>query len=101
MFQRLSDNLCCCCVMQVSRLTGGQVYKYTYFQADLDGERFIADLRHNISRWVSCRIRIPPVTNVADPDPGSEFFPIPDLGSALKNLSILTQKIMVSELSEI
>jgi len=36
--------------MQVSRLTGGQVYKYTYFQADLDGERFIADLRHNVSR---------------------------------------------------
>jgi len=37
---------------QVSRLTGGQVYKYTYFQADLDGERFIADLRHNVSRCV-------------------------------------------------
>merc|ERR1719309_1527330 len=37
---------------QVSRLTGGQVYKYTYFQADLDGHRFISDLRHNISRPV-------------------------------------------------
>merc|ERR1719309_620534 len=37
---------------QVSRLTGGQVYKYTYFQSDLDGERFISDLRHNISRPV-------------------------------------------------
>merc|ERR1719410_1831793 len=37
---------------QVSRMTGGQVYKYTYFQADLDGERFISDLRHNISRPV-------------------------------------------------
>jgi len=37
---------------QVSRLTGGQVYKYTYFQADLDGHRFIQDLRHNISRPV-------------------------------------------------
>merc|ERR1740128_451157 len=33
---------------QVSRLTGGQVYKYTYFQPDLDGHRFISDLRHNI-----------------------------------------------------
>jgi len=37
---------------QVSRLTGGQVYKYTYFQSDLDGHRFISDLRHNISRPV-------------------------------------------------
>merc|ERR1719334_2374814 len=37
---------------QVSRLTGGQVYKYTYFQSDLDGERFISDLQHNISRPV-------------------------------------------------
>merc|ERR1711936_692756 len=32
--------------------TGGQVYKYTYFQSDLDGERFISDLQHNISRPV-------------------------------------------------
>merc|ERR1712126_555715 len=37
---------------QVSRMTGGQVYKYTYFQADLDGERFISDLKHNVSRPV-------------------------------------------------
>merc|ERR1719402_160478 len=37
---------------QVSRMTGGQVYKYTYFQSDLDGERFISDLRHNVSRPV-------------------------------------------------
>merc|ERR1712168_122929 len=37
---------------QVCRLTGGQVYKYTYFQADLDGERFISDLAHNIARPV-------------------------------------------------
>jgi len=37
---------------QVCRLTGGQVYKYTYFQSDLDGERFISDLQHNISRPV-------------------------------------------------
>merc|ERR1712106_424581 len=37
---------------QVCRLSGGQVYKYTYFQADLDGERFISDLAHNISRPV-------------------------------------------------
>jgi len=37
---------------QVCRLTGGQVYKYTYFQADLDGERFISDLSRNVSRPV-------------------------------------------------
>merc|ERR1711962_289878 len=37
---------------QVCRLTGGQVYKYTYFQPDLDGERFLADLKHNLSRPV-------------------------------------------------
>jgi len=37
---------------QVCRLSGGQMYKYTYFQPDLDGERFLADLRHNLSRPV-------------------------------------------------
>jgi protein transport protein SEC24 len=37
---------------QVSRLTGGQVYKYTYFQTDTDGERFLNDLEHNLSRPV-------------------------------------------------
>merc|ERR1719312_66398 len=35
---------------QVCRLTGGQVDKYTYFQPDLDGERFINDLKRNVSR---------------------------------------------------
>merc|ERR1719220_1496569 len=35
---------------QVCRLTGGQLYKYTYFQPDLDGERFLADLASNLSR---------------------------------------------------
>ena len=28
------------------------MYKYTYFQSDLDGERFLNDLRHNLSRPV-------------------------------------------------
>ncbi|XP_072051157.1 protein transport protein Sec24C-like isoform X1 [Amphiura filiformis] len=37
---------------QVSTLTGGQVYKYNYFQAANDGERFIRDLTHNIKRAV-------------------------------------------------
>lgn len=39
-------------ISQVCRLTGGQLYKYTYFQTDLDGERFLADLKHNLSRPV-------------------------------------------------
>lgn len=38
---------------QVSRLTGGEVYKYTYFQADVDGPRLIADVTRNISRPVA------------------------------------------------
>ena len=33
-------------------LCWGHVYKHTYFQADLDGEMFISDLSHNISRPV-------------------------------------------------
>ncbi|CAH1404108.1 unnamed protein product [Nezara viridula] len=35
---------------QVSRLTGGEIYKYTYFQAELDGERLITDVEKNIRR---------------------------------------------------
>lgn len=34
---------------QVCRVSGGEVYKYTYFQADLDGERFVVDLTKNIA----------------------------------------------------
>ncbi|XP_059615793.1 protein transport protein Sec24C [Phlebotomus argentipes] len=40
-------------VGQVARLTGGQVYKYTYFQADLDGHRLIEDVVKNISRPIA------------------------------------------------
>ena len=39
-------------LFQVCRLSGGQLYKYTYFQLDVDSERFLADLRHNLSRPV-------------------------------------------------
>ncbi|XP_054002106.1 protein transport protein Sec24C isoform X2 [Hylaeus anthracinus] len=38
---------------QVARLTGGEVYKYTYFQADIDGERLISDIIENISRPIA------------------------------------------------
>ena len=38
---------------QVSRLTGGEVYKYTYFQSDIDGERLVADICKNVNRPVA------------------------------------------------
>ncbi|XP_050536806.1 protein transport protein Sec24D isoform X2 [Daktulosphaira vitifoliae] len=37
-------------VGQVSRISGGEIYKYTYFQAEYDGQRFLSDLKRNISR---------------------------------------------------
>lgn len=61
---------------QVSRLTGGQVYKYTYFQSDLDGHRFISDLRHNISRPVvfDAIMRVRTSTGVRPTDFFGSFF---------------------------
>lgn len=38
---------------QVSRLTGGEIYKYTYFQADIDGQRLIHDLTKHVARPVA------------------------------------------------
>ncbi|XP_014484007.1 PREDICTED: protein transport protein Sec24C isoform X2 [Dinoponera quadriceps] len=38
---------------QISRLTGGEIYKYTYFQADIDGERLVSDVVNNISRPIA------------------------------------------------
>lgn len=38
---------------QVARLTGGEVFKYTYFQADHDGERLIDDIIKNVSRPIA------------------------------------------------
>lgn len=34
----------------VARMTSGNLYKYSYFQADIDGDRFIEDLRSNVQR---------------------------------------------------
>jgi len=61
---------------QVSRLTGGQVYKYTYFQPDLDGERFISDLRHNVARPVAfdAIMRVRTSTGVRPTDFFGSFF---------------------------
>ncbi|OWF45631.1 protein transport protein Sec24C-like isoform X2 [Mizuhopecten yessoensis] len=35
-------------ISDVCRLTGGSMYKYSYFQADLDGSRFMEDLKMNV-----------------------------------------------------
>lgn len=35
-------------ISEICRLTSGNMYKYSYFQADLDGDRFIEDLKNNI-----------------------------------------------------
>ncbi|KRX90394.1 Protein transport protein Sec24C [Trichinella pseudospiralis] len=37
---------------EICRLTGSQMYKYPYFEADKDGNRFLADLKHAIERPV-------------------------------------------------
>lgn len=38
---------------QICRLTGGEIFKYTYFQANIDGERLIADVKHDVSRPIA------------------------------------------------
>lgn len=38
---------------QVARLTGGQCYKYTFFQCSKDGPRFLQDLKLNIGRNIA------------------------------------------------
>ncbi|XP_020285904.1 protein transport protein Sec24C [Pseudomyrmex gracilis] len=38
---------------QICRLTGGEIYKYTYFQAEVDGDRLISDVINNISRPIA------------------------------------------------
>jgi protein transport protein SEC24 len=37
-------------VSEVCRITGGNVYQYTYFQADLSGDLLVDDLRYAISK---------------------------------------------------
>lgn len=61
---------------QVSRLTGGEVFKYTYFQADIDGDRFIADLKRNVSREIAfdAVMRIRTSTGVRATDFYGHFF---------------------------
>ncbi|CAG9761653.1 unnamed protein product [Ceutorhynchus assimilis] len=40
-------------ISQVARLTGGEVFKYTYFQAEIDGDRLINDIIIDISRPIA------------------------------------------------
>ena len=63
-------------ISQVSRLTGGEVYKYTYFQADVDGDRLIADVINNISRPIAfdAIMRVRTSTGVRATDFFGHFF---------------------------
>lgn len=61
---------------QVPKLTGGEVYKYTYFQADLDGKRVIADVINNITRPIAfdAIMRVRTSTGVRPTDFYGHFF---------------------------
>lgn len=61
---------------QVSRLTGGEIYKYTYFQADIDGQRLINDVIKNISRPIAFDtvMRVRTSTGVRPTDFYGHFF---------------------------
>ncbi|XP_049838119.1 protein transport protein Sec24C isoform X1 [Schistocerca gregaria] len=61
---------------QVCRLSGGEIFKYTYFQADLDGERLIADIKHDVSRPVvfDAIMRVRTSTGVRATDFAGHFF---------------------------
>nr|CAD7588324.1 unnamed protein product [Timema genevievae] len=61
---------------QVARLTGGEVYKYTYFQADLDGDRLISDIKRNVSRPIAfdAIMRVRTSTGVRATDFYGHFF---------------------------
>ncbi|CAL1526344.1 unnamed protein product [Lymnaea stagnalis] len=37
-------------ISDICRVTSGNIFKYSYFQADLDGERFIEDLKTSVKR---------------------------------------------------
>ncbi|XP_015606449.1 protein transport protein Sec24C isoform X2 [Cephus cinctus] len=61
---------------QVARLTGGEVFKYTYFQADIDGERLITDIIDNISKPIAFNavMRVRTSTGVRATDFYGHFF---------------------------
>ncbi|KAK9309798.1 hypothetical protein QLX08_000620 [Tetragonisca angustula] len=61
---------------QIARLTGGEIYKYTYFQADIDGDRLISDVINNISRPIAfdAIMRVRTSTGVRATDFYGHFF---------------------------
>ncbi|XP_075216989.1 COPII coat complex component secretory 24CD isoform X2 [Lycorma delicatula] len=61
---------------QISRLTGGEIFKYTYFQADIDGERLIEDIKHDVSRPVGfdAIMRVRTSTGIRPTDFYGHFF---------------------------
>jgi len=61
---------------QVCRLTGGEVFKYTYFQASIDGDRLIADIKYNIGRPIvfDAIMRVRTSTGVRPTDFFGHFF---------------------------
>lgn len=61
---------------QVCRLTGGEIFKYTYFQANIDGERLVNDLRRNITRPIAfdAVMRVRTSTGVRPTDFYGHFF---------------------------
>lgn len=61
---------------QICRLTGGEIYKYTYFQADIDGHRVVTDLIKNISRPIAfdAVMRVRTSTGVRPTDFYGHFF---------------------------
>ncbi|XP_053694400.1 protein transport protein Sec24C isoform X2 [Sabethes cyaneus] len=61
---------------QISRLTGGEIYKYTYFQADIDGQRLVNDLIKNISRPIAFEtvMRVRTSTGIRPTDFFGHFF---------------------------
>ncbi|XP_060832683.1 protein transport protein Sec24C [Bombus pascuorum] len=63
-------------VGQIARLTGGEVYKYTYFQADIDGDRLVSDVINNISRPIAfdAIMRVRTSTGVRATDFYGHFF---------------------------
>ncbi|TRY71003.1 hypothetical protein TCAL_17342 [Tigriopus californicus] len=61
---------------QVSRMTGGQVFKYTYFLPEIDGERFLRDLEYNLKRPIAfdAIMRVRTSTGVRPVDFFGSFF---------------------------
>ncbi|KAI0237798.1 Protein transport protein Sec24C [Lamellibrachia satsuma] len=63
-------------IAEVPRLTGGTLYKYSYFQADLDGERFLTDLTSQVKKSVAFDVimRVRTSTGIRATDFYGNFF---------------------------